>query len=200
MRCNGFKCKNFFGQQKCEEFLAFSSLEVRFLVDSSSCNNNKSLTNAKIEHLCHTVFRQPDTALKQEPQKLYAAHAYTNNSDDGHWASARAVRVVQLFSMTESRTERLRVLLPASNSRRCIAVRTLSSGHWCLRTFQWNTRRSRMVAAQKRTASIRGVWSKKYCSSFSCKLILTALCCHKIGTTERLHSWYCGKLDQLQIS
>ena len=31
-------------------------------------------------------------------------------------ASARAVRVVQLISMTDSRTERLRVLLPASNS------------------------------------------------------------------------------------
>ena len=50
------------------------------------------------------------------------AHAHVaNNSDDGHWASARAVRVVQLFSMADSRTERLRVLLPASNSLRCIA-------------------------------------------------------------------------------
>ena len=48
-------------------------------------------------------------------------HTYANNSDDGHQASARAVRVVQLFSMAESRTEWLRVLLPASNSRRCIA-------------------------------------------------------------------------------
>ena len=46
---------------------------------------------------------------------------HANNSDDGHQASARAVRVVQLFSMADSRTERLRVLLPASNSRRCIA-------------------------------------------------------------------------------
>ena len=39
----------------------------------------------------------------------------------GHWASARAVRVVQLLSMADNRTERLRVLLPASNSRHCIA-------------------------------------------------------------------------------
>ena len=28
----------------------------------------------------------------------------------------------------------------------------------------------------------------------------TALCSHKLGTTERLHSWYCAKLDQPQIS
>ena len=28
------------------KFLAFTSLEVRFMVDSSSCSNNKSLTNA----------------------------------------------------------------------------------------------------------------------------------------------------------
>ena len=48
-------------------------------------------------------------------------HTYVNNSDDGRRASARAVRVVQLFSMADSRTERLRVLLLASNSRRCIA-------------------------------------------------------------------------------
>ena len=31
---------------KCNEFQAFTSLEVKFLVDSSSCSNNKSLTNA----------------------------------------------------------------------------------------------------------------------------------------------------------
>ena len=39
----------------------------------------------------------------------------------GHRDSARAVCVVQLFSMADSKTERLRVLLLASNSRRCIA-------------------------------------------------------------------------------
>ena len=33
-------------------------------------------------------------------------HTYTNNSDDGHRASARAVRVVQLFYIADSRTER----------------------------------------------------------------------------------------------
>ena len=50
-----------------------------------------------------------------------SASPYANNSDDGHRGSVRAVRVVQLFSMGDSRTERLRVLLPVSNSRRCIA-------------------------------------------------------------------------------
>ena len=50
-------------------------------------------------------------------------HTYANSSDHGHQPySARTVRVVKLFSMDDSRTERLRVLLPASNSRRCIDV------------------------------------------------------------------------------
>ena len=41
MHCNGSNA-NIFGANKCNEFLAFNSLEVRFLVDSSSCSN-KSL-------------------------------------------------------------------------------------------------------------------------------------------------------------
>ena len=50
MRCNGFKHENFLVKQKCKEFLPFTflELEVRFLVDSSSCGNNKSLTNAMV--------------------------------------------------------------------------------------------------------------------------------------------------------
>ena len=36
-------------KQKCKEFLAFSSPEMRFLQDSSSCSN-KYLSNAKVEH------------------------------------------------------------------------------------------------------------------------------------------------------
>ena len=54
--------------------------------------------------------------------KTWHTYRYANSFDDGHWASARAVRVVQLFSMADSRTEKFRVLLPASNSRRCIAL------------------------------------------------------------------------------
>ena len=42
-------------------------------------------------------------------------------SDEGHQASARAVRVVRLVSTADGRTERLRKLLTASNSRRYIA-------------------------------------------------------------------------------
>ena len=75
MRCNGFKRENFFGQQKCEEFLAFSSLEVRFLVDSSSCNNNKSLTNAKIEHLWNTVFVN-QTLPSNRSRRNYTQHTH----------------------------------------------------------------------------------------------------------------------------
>ena len=40
-----------------------SVIEVRFLVDSSSCSNNKSLTNAKVEHLWNTVFLQLDPGI-----------------------------------------------------------------------------------------------------------------------------------------
>ena len=36
--------------------------------------------------------------------------------NDSLWSSARAVCVVQLVSMADSRTERLHKLLPASNS------------------------------------------------------------------------------------
>ena len=46
---------------------------------------------------------------------MWHTHTYANNSDDSHRA------VVQLFLMADSRTGRLRVLLPASNSCRCIA-------------------------------------------------------------------------------
>ena len=43
MRCNDSNAKKFLVKQKCKKFLAFSSRsEVRFLVDSSSCSNNKS--------------------------------------------------------------------------------------------------------------------------------------------------------------
>ena len=42
-------------------------------------------------------------------------------SDDSHWASTRAVCVVRLVHMADSRTERLRLQLTASNSRHFIA-------------------------------------------------------------------------------
>ena len=76
MRCNGFKGEKFFGQEKCKEFLAFSSLEVRFLVDSSSCSNNKSLTNAKVEHLWNTVFLRLD-ALEYGSRSNYTRRTHT---------------------------------------------------------------------------------------------------------------------------
>ena len=44
-----------FGHTEMQEFLAFSSPEMRFLVDSSSYSN-KSLTNAKVEHLWDNSF------------------------------------------------------------------------------------------------------------------------------------------------
>ena len=65
--------KNFGPNRNAKGFLAFSPLEVRFLVDCSSCGN---FTNAKVEHLWDTVFLRLDAALKMQPQQLYAAHAH----------------------------------------------------------------------------------------------------------------------------
>ena len=103
-----------FGQNRNAEssWLQFSGSEVL-----GSCSN-KSLTNAKVEHLWDTVFLRLDAALEMQLQQLYAAHAHANNSDDHHQASTRAVHVVQLFSIADSRTERLHV---TSNSHCCIA-------------------------------------------------------------------------------
>ena len=72
----------FLVKQKCDEFLAFSSLEVRFLVDK------QQLQQQQKPYKCHsgveTVFLRLDSAL---------AHVCEY---DGHLASARAVCVVQL--------------------------------------------------------------------------------------------------------
>ena len=53
--------KIFLVKQKCKEFLAFTSLEVRFLVDSSSCSNNKSYKRRSDDD---TVFLRLDPTLK----------------------------------------------------------------------------------------------------------------------------------------
>ena len=42
--------KSFMVKQKCKDFLAFQSLEVRFLVDSSSCSNNTNAIAMMIPH------------------------------------------------------------------------------------------------------------------------------------------------------
>ena len=112
----------FFLVRRNAEFLTFSSLEVRFLVDSTcrSCSNNKSLTNAKVEHSWISYSLTIDAQIVAAATTAHA-HEYANDSDDGHQASTIAVRVVQLFSMADSRTARLRVLLPASNCHHCIA-------------------------------------------------------------------------------
>ena len=77
--------KIFLVKQQCKEFLAFTSLEVRFLVDSSSCNNN-SLSNA--------IVIPP---LNRSHSNTRHTHTYANNSNDGHQASGRAVCVYNSF-------------------------------------------------------------------------------------------------------
>ena len=53
--------KFFWVKQKYKEFLAFSSPEVSFLVDSSSCSDNKSYKRHGDDG---TVFLRLDPALK----------------------------------------------------------------------------------------------------------------------------------------
>ena len=64
-------------------------------------------------------------------------------SDDGHQASVRAVCVVQLVSTADSRTERLCVLLTASNSHHCIALAIIDAG-------RRNNRHPQIVSQRKK--------------------------------------------------
>ena len=86
-------------------------------------------------------------------------------SGDSHRASARAVRVVWLISMTDGRTERLHKLLTASNSCHCIVCTYFIQPRcWCL--VQAPQRNKRVVATEKQACSeinsSHSVWSKKY--------------------------------------
>ena len=88
-------------------------------------------------------------------------------SDDDQQTSARAVCVVRFVSTADSRTEKLYILLTASNSCHVtvLFVHALSSRHWCLWVFQGSKRCPRIVAAQKQAAkkiSSHGVWLKIY--------------------------------------
>ena len=59
MRCNGFKHENFLVKQKCKELLAFTFLEVRFLVDLL-----QQQKKAYKRHSDGTVFLWLDPALE----------------------------------------------------------------------------------------------------------------------------------------
>ena len=48
--------RKIFGHTEMQEFLAFSSPEIRFLVDSSSCSNKVLQTATKVEHLWDNFF------------------------------------------------------------------------------------------------------------------------------------------------
>ena len=56
-----------------------------------------------------------------------------NTSNDGHWASARAVRVVQLLSMGDT-TERLRVHLVYCQCPTVVAVSLIYVPYPCMST------------------------------------------------------------------
>ena len=72
-------------------------------------------------------------------------------SDDNHRTSARAVCVVRLVSTADNRTERLRLLLTASNSCHCIARTYLLIQPLLVSVdFQRNKRHPQIVASQKR--------------------------------------------------
>ena len=95
MRCNGFKHEYFFVKQKCKEFPAFTSLEVRFLVDSNSCSSNKSFTNA--------IVVPPSNS-----SRCNTRHTHTYAQIILRTVTGLVLGLfVQLLSMGDSRTERL---------------------------------------------------------------------------------------------
>ena len=112
------------------KFLAFTSLEVRFMVDSSSYSNNRSLTNAIVTMIPYFFDYRPRPRIvaavtrgRRTRKRIIQTTVYR--------ASSRAVRVVQLFSMADSRTERLRCTT-AMQYLTVVAVslvRSLSSRH-----------------------------------------------------------------------
>ena len=74
-------------------------------------------------------------------------------SDGGHRVSAGVVRVIQLVSTADSRTERLRLLLIASNS--CHSIHCIARTYLIqpsLMSAGFPKRRPRIVAAPKRAA------------------------------------------------
>ena len=56
---------------------------------------------------------------------MQCTHTYANDFPDVQQACARAVHVVQLISTADNRTERLHVLLTASNSHHHSAIQPL---------------------------------------------------------------------------
>ena len=83
--------QNFLVEQKCRvPGLHLSRSE--FLVDNSSCSNDKSLTNAIVMMVPYFFNQTPPSNSSRS--KTWHTHTYGNNFDDGHRASARAVLVV----------------------------------------------------------------------------------------------------------
>ena len=137
---------------------------------------------------------------RPRPQIVRHMHMFANNSDNGHQASAKAVCVVKLFSMADSRTERLRCT--TASIYQSSLYRSYVPYPAVIDVCRLS-KLPRIVATQKCTRSswvaVLSDQEIRY-RSFSWKLFLTVLCCHKVGTTERLHSWCCGKLDQPKIN
>ena len=67
----------FLVKQKCKEFLAFTFLEVRFLVDSSSCSNTRSLTNATVMLVPYFFDYRPRPRIVAAAKRGTRMHAHT---------------------------------------------------------------------------------------------------------------------------
>ena len=167
MRYNGFKRKKFLVKQKCKEFLAFRS-EV--IGRQCSCSNNKSL-NYKRHSDDDTVPYFFDYRVRP---RIVAACSNTRHTHTNTTVNGLALGLFVLYNSFPWLTAELRGCVYYCHHLTVVAVSLLSSRHWsCLRAFQWNKRRPRIVATQKRATSSRVVWSRKYGSSFSWKLFLT---------------------------
>lgn len=110
---------------------------------------------------------------------------YTHGNDI-LWSSGRAVCVVQLVSMADSRTEMLHKLLPASNSHHCLTCTCLIQPLFMSvvfpkkynvdAAFEYSNCKKRMSSGKQICSSL-GIWSKKY-DILSCVII-----------TSRIQQW-----------
>ena len=124
-----------FWSNRNAEFLAFTFVEVKFLVDNSSCSNNKSPTNTIVVMIPY-FFNWPHPRI---------AVTATRGTCTRTWLILMMVTrlALELFLVYNSipwLTAELRGCVYYCQHLIVIAVslvRTLSSCHWCLRAFQW---------------------------------------------------------------
>ena len=184
-------------KQKCREFLAFNSPEVRFLVNSSSCSNKKSYKRQS-RTLMGSVFLWSDAMATicfagRSVQLPFEGSVYffgkPADVNDG-WI--RYVRAVQ-WHIQHKQPSASQGTIVRNDSHMCVCAAYTSHSYYSRVVFI-------SLKASDCVATIRG-WRLFEYGSFDSVLDRWLLSQNKLTrTTERLHSWYCAKLDQPNIN